>query len=222
MREVHPDFEATSPPQRGPEHAPACVPAVSRLMIGSKRKSAALSTGSPLSPPQNPAAGCRFGRLEIQSRTPQRREPVTQDGSVFVKAAPSGDARRARLDDREIGAAVTLAVVTPPAPRCGASIESPPQRCSVSSAPTLRSSIGAGYRSQMASSRGAFLPRCADPASCEGRVMAACRSLGLGGLAARLVLRWNRGHCWWLGPGWCGRACWAGMALRWSCIWGGG
>jgi hypothetical protein len=38
------------------------------------------------SPPGNPAVGCRSGRLEIQSRSPERPEPVRPDSSAFVNA----------------------------------------------------------------------------------------------------------------------------------------
>jgi DNA-binding NarL/FixJ family response regulator len=44
---------------------------------------------SPSSPPENPAAGCRSGRLEIRSRSPERPESVRPDGSAFVEE-PSG------------------------------------------------------------------------------------------------------------------------------------
>jgi hypothetical protein len=41
---------------------------------------------SRLSPPQNPAAGCRYGRLELQSGSADRAEPARPDGPRFVNA----------------------------------------------------------------------------------------------------------------------------------------
>ena len=49
-----------------------------------------------LSPPQHPTTRSRFGRLEIQSRSPERPLPVRRGGPLFVRARGSDERRRVR------------------------------------------------------------------------------------------------------------------------------
>ena len=74
------------PRQRSGQSGSQCGPRArfcSRSIVALSSPAAA---ASPLSPAGNPAAGCRSGWLEIQSRSPERPESVRPDGSAFVRA----------------------------------------------------------------------------------------------------------------------------------------
>ena len=78
----HARYAGYTEPRRGPPNSPSAHGA-DRGKLGSGQS---LRTTSRSSPTEDTATGCRFGRLEIQSRRTERPEQVRPDGSAVVRA----------------------------------------------------------------------------------------------------------------------------------------
>jgi hypothetical protein len=100
------------------------------------------SVASRISPPRDPAAGCRYRQLEVESDSPASREPARPDRSVFVDAEAGAETRAAMKPGRRMHRNAAEAAWSRglPQPPGGEAQGAPPISCG--SRPVHHSEIG--------------------------------------------------------------------------------